>query len=124
MTSPEDSQTTPPKICDRYGILLITDEVITAFGRTGAWSGARLWGIKPDMGSPKSLQPQAPQPTWRVQTCISLDAGTEQLQRTSSTDTARLHSGQERLNESSRSGKSLRIAGTQDRRGRRMSLSR
>ncbi|MCR9138800.1 MAG: aspartate aminotransferase family protein [Alphaproteobacteria bacterium] len=37
------------EICDRHGILLITDEVITAFGRTGAWSGARLWGIKPDM---------------------------------------------------------------------------
>ncbi len=36
-------------ICDKNGILLITDEVITAFGRTGAWSGARLWGIKPDM---------------------------------------------------------------------------
>ena len=37
------------EICDRNGILLITDEVITAFGRTGAWSGSRLWGIKPDM---------------------------------------------------------------------------
>ncbi len=37
------------EICDRNGILLITDEVITAYGRTGAWSGARLWGIKPDM---------------------------------------------------------------------------
>ncbi len=37
------------ELCDRYGILLITDEVITAFGRTGAWSGSRLWGIKPDM---------------------------------------------------------------------------
>jgi putrescine aminotransferase len=36
-------------ICDCHGILLITDEVITAYGRTGAWSGARLWGIKPDM---------------------------------------------------------------------------
>ena len=36
-------------ICNRNGILLITDEVITAFGRTGAWSGARLWGIQPDM---------------------------------------------------------------------------
>ena len=36
-------------ICNRHGILLITDEVITAYGRTGAWSGARLWGIKPDM---------------------------------------------------------------------------
>jgi adenosylmethionine-8-amino-7-oxononanoate aminotransferase len=37
------------EICNKNGILLITDEVITAYGRTGAWSGARLWGIKPDM---------------------------------------------------------------------------
>ncbi len=37
------------KICDKNGILLLTDEVITAYGRTGAWSGARLWGVKPDM---------------------------------------------------------------------------
>jgi len=37
------------QICNRHGILLITDEVITAYGRTGAWSGARLWGIQPDM---------------------------------------------------------------------------
>ena len=36
-------------ICDRHGILLIADEVITAFGRTGAWSGSRLWGVQPDM---------------------------------------------------------------------------
>jgi len=36
-------------ICDRHGILLIADEVITAFGRTGAWSGSRLWGVKPDL---------------------------------------------------------------------------
>ena len=37
------------EICNRNGILLIMDEVITAYGRTGAWSGARLWGIQPDM---------------------------------------------------------------------------
>ncbi|MCH2164426.1 MAG: aspartate aminotransferase family protein [Marinovum sp.] len=36
-------------ICDRHGILLIADEVITAYGRTGAWSGSRLWGVAPDM---------------------------------------------------------------------------
>ena len=36
-------------ICDKHGILLIADEVITAFGRTGAWTGSRLWGVKPDM---------------------------------------------------------------------------
>ncbi len=35
-------------ICRKNGILLIADEVITAFGRTGAWSGSRLWGVKPD----------------------------------------------------------------------------
>ncbi|WP_448955566.1 aminotransferase class III-fold pyridoxal phosphate-dependent enzyme [Labrys neptuniae] len=39
------------EICDRHGILLIADEVITAFGRTGAWTGSRLWNIKPDMMS-------------------------------------------------------------------------
>ena len=37
------------EVCDRHGILLIADEVVTAFGRTGAWSGSRLWGVKPDM---------------------------------------------------------------------------
>lgn len=37
------------EICSRHGILLIADEVITAFGRTGAWSGSRLWGVQPDM---------------------------------------------------------------------------
>lgn len=36
-------------ICTRHGILLIADEVITAFGRTGAWTGSRLWNVKPDM---------------------------------------------------------------------------
>ncbi|MCB2405927.1 aspartate aminotransferase family protein [Rhizobium ruizarguesonis] len=38
-------------ICDKNGILLIADEVITAFGRTGAWTGSRLWGIRPDLMS-------------------------------------------------------------------------
>lgn len=35
-------------ICRKNGILLIADEVITACGRAGAWSGSRLWGVKPD----------------------------------------------------------------------------
>ena len=39
------------EICDRNGILMIADEVITAFGRTGAWNGSRGWGVKPDMMS-------------------------------------------------------------------------
>jgi adenosylmethionine-8-amino-7-oxononanoate aminotransferase len=36
-------------ICSRNGILLIADEVITAFGRTGSWTGSRHWGVQPDM---------------------------------------------------------------------------
>lgn len=36
------------EICSRHGILLIADEVITAFGRTGSWTGSRHWGVKPD----------------------------------------------------------------------------
>lgn len=36
------------EICARNGILLIADEVITAFGRTGSWTGSRHWGVKPD----------------------------------------------------------------------------
>ena len=39
------------EICTRHGILMIADEVITAFGRTGAWTGSRLWGVKPDLMS-------------------------------------------------------------------------
>ena len=38
-------------LCDKHGILLIADEVITGFGRTGDWTGSRHWGVKPDMMS-------------------------------------------------------------------------
>ncbi|WP_127112812.1 aminotransferase class III-fold pyridoxal phosphate-dependent enzyme [Shimia sediminis] len=37
------------EICSKNGILLIADEVITAFGRTGSWTGSRHWGVQPDM---------------------------------------------------------------------------
>jgi beta-alanine--pyruvate transaminase len=36
-------------ICDRHGILLIFDEVITGFGRLGAAFGAQKFGVVPDM---------------------------------------------------------------------------
>jgi beta-alanine--pyruvate transaminase len=36
-------------ICDRHGILLIFDEVITGFGRLGRFSAAELFGIQPDI---------------------------------------------------------------------------
>ena len=37
------------EICSHYDVLLILDEVITGFGRTGEWFGARRWGIRPDV---------------------------------------------------------------------------
>src|SRR5205085_3008263 len=48
---------TPPKgywqgvraICDRYEILLCADEVITGFGRLGAWFASELYDIRPDL---------------------------------------------------------------------------
>ena len=37
------------RICRKYGILLVCDEVITGFGRTGNWWGHETVGVKPDM---------------------------------------------------------------------------
>lgn len=37
------------RICDHYGILLVADEVITGFGRTGEWFGSQHFGIRPDL---------------------------------------------------------------------------
>jgi beta-alanine--pyruvate transaminase len=37
------------EICDKYGILLIFDEVITGFGRTGSAFAAQTFGVTPDM---------------------------------------------------------------------------
>jgi len=37
------------RICDRHGILLVADEVICGFGRTGSWFGSDYFGIRPDL---------------------------------------------------------------------------
>ncbi len=37
------------RICDRHGILLVSDEVICGFGRTGQWFGCETLGFKPDL---------------------------------------------------------------------------
>jgi taurine--2-oxoglutarate transaminase len=37
------------ELCNKYGILLIADEVMSGFGRTGTWFAVDHWGVVPDM---------------------------------------------------------------------------
>ena len=46
---PDDYFPRVRRICDQYGVLLIADDVITGFGRTGKWFGLEHWGIEPDI---------------------------------------------------------------------------
>jgi adenosylmethionine-8-amino-7-oxononanoate aminotransferase len=49
LTPPPGYWTGVREICDRYQILLCADEVITGFGRLGAWFGSELYDIRPDL---------------------------------------------------------------------------
>jgi len=46
---PDDYLPLIKKICERYGILLIDDEVMTGMGRTGTWFAVEHWGVSPDI---------------------------------------------------------------------------
>ncbi len=49
LTPPEGYWAGVRDICDRHGILLCADEVITGFGRLGAWFGSERYDIRPDI---------------------------------------------------------------------------
>jgi adenosylmethionine-8-amino-7-oxononanoate aminotransferase len=48
-TPPEGYWRGVRELCDRYDILLCADEVITGFGRVGAWFGSERYDIRPDL---------------------------------------------------------------------------
>jgi adenosylmethionine-8-amino-7-oxononanoate aminotransferase len=49
LTPPEGYWRGVRELCDRYEILLCADEVITGFGRLGAWFGSERYDIRPDL---------------------------------------------------------------------------
>jgi adenosylmethionine-8-amino-7-oxononanoate aminotransferase len=48
-TPPEGYFQRVREICDRHGVLLVCDEVITGFGRLGTWTGSERYGVVPDI---------------------------------------------------------------------------
>lgn len=57
ITGASGAAVTPPdgylqrvrELCTRHGLLMICDETITGFGRTGTWFGVEQWGVAPDV---------------------------------------------------------------------------
>jgi hypothetical protein len=46
---PDDYWPAVAAVCREHGVLLILDEVMTGFGRTGVWFAAEHWGVRPDI---------------------------------------------------------------------------
>jgi adenosylmethionine-8-amino-7-oxononanoate aminotransferase len=45
----EDYWPAVAEVCRRHGVLVVADEVMTGFGRTGRWFGLDHWGVRPDV---------------------------------------------------------------------------
>jgi adenosylmethionine-8-amino-7-oxononanoate aminotransferase len=46
---PDDYWPAVAEVCRRHGVLVIADEVMTGFGRTGRWFGVDHWNVRPDI---------------------------------------------------------------------------
>jgi adenosylmethionine-8-amino-7-oxononanoate aminotransferase len=46
---PDDYWPAVAEVCRRHGVLVVADEVMTGFGRTGRWFAADHWGLRPDI---------------------------------------------------------------------------
>jgi adenosylmethionine-8-amino-7-oxononanoate aminotransferase len=46
---PDDYWDSVARVCRRHGVLLVADEVMTGFGRTGRWFGCDHWALQPDI---------------------------------------------------------------------------
>jgi adenosylmethionine-8-amino-7-oxononanoate aminotransferase len=46
---PDDYWPAVAEVCRRHGVLVVADEVMTGFGRTGRWFAADHWGLRPDL---------------------------------------------------------------------------
>ena len=46
---PDDYWPAMAEVCQAHGVLLIADEVMTGFGRTGTWFACDHWGVRPDI---------------------------------------------------------------------------
>jgi adenosylmethionine-8-amino-7-oxononanoate aminotransferase len=46
---PDDYWPAVVEVCRRHGVLVVADEIMTGFGRTGRWFGCDHWGVRPDI---------------------------------------------------------------------------